>query len=119
MKKRPEFKHRMEVLVIPNPRPEYPSHARVEARVMFPEGKAVFVFAQADSTLRDLAETIAKALEDGSLRDVKFDPGSETNGHLHLMWNGQSHPVGFWVSVEGPEYLYRNAKSALKERVSK
>ena len=50
MKKRKEAKFRIEVTVTPNPNPDYPDHARVEAIVVFPEGKAVFRFAQADIT---------------------------------------------------------------------
>jgi len=117
MRKRKEAKYPLAVTVIRNPRPDYPNHAGVEARLKFTEGEAIFGFAFADITDKDLAATIGKALEEGSLREVKFD--SDTAGHLHVMWKGESFPVSFWVRVEGPDYLYSKAKSALKERVSK
>jgi hypothetical protein len=117
MRKQKEPKYPLAVTVTPNPRPDYPDHAGVEARVKFTEGEAVFGFAFGDITDKDLAATVGKALEEGKLRDVKFD--SDTAGLLHVMWKGESFPVSFWVRMEGPNYLYSKAKSALKERVSK
>jgi hypothetical protein len=110
-------KYGMTVSVTPNLKPAFPNTARVEARVKFAEGVAVFSFAFGEVTDSGLATTIGRALEEGTLQDVRY--GSDTAGLIHLMWDGVSYPVSFSVSVEGPDHLYSNARNALKERVSK
>ncbi|MGD0568994.1 MAG: hypothetical protein ABSA78_11355 [Candidatus Sulfotelmatobacter sp.] len=65
---------------------------------------------------RDLAETVNRAIEQADLREVEFH--SEASGRLWVMWKGQPTEVGFWITAQGPEYLYSRVKKALRKCVS-
>jgi hypothetical protein len=112
-------KYPWSVKVTPNTRPDLENCAGVEATLQLTEGEAVLRFVPPDTMAKDLAETIRKALEERKLREVRFDPKSETQGQVFVMWEGKPFPVGFFLSVSGPDYLYPRVKKALREFVSK
>ena len=109
-----ETKYPLVVTVTPHPEPDHENLAGIEAKVNFTEGEAVFHFVPPGLMEKDFAAGIAKALEEKNLREIKFD--SEMAGRVWFMWKGASCEVGFWVTVQGPEYLSRRAKDALRER---
>lgn len=107
------------VEVTPNPRPDHQNCASVEATLQLTDGKAVLRLVGGDTMSKELAATVGKALKEREVREIKFDPQSDTQGQMFVMWDGKSFPVGFFLAVEGPEYLYARVKNALRQCVSK